>query len=1037
MRFALLRRLPHPAVHEWTIGAAGFVVDIARRHQTLPSWAPLPVAEFAMRREIKPADLHSDLKASSQQLNRRCDVNVWLSRSSLTGFNVNKAQQHTGWVLPMVRQLQLVAEMTSEQSYAYGQGQRIVRTADFAATESVADLLRTVPAETRALVIEGETGIGKTTLWLQALESARSLGFHVLLATGAVAESVLAYSALADLLSGVDAVIFDGLPYSQRVAVDRVLLRSNENSAATDQYAVASAFLSILQALTASAPLLLGIDDIQWLDQSSARVIEFVARRLVPGMGLLATVRIPPVVGSTVRLELPAPEAIQRIRLQPLDLDALHVVLVQRLGRSYARPVLSRIHDVSGGNPLYALELARFIDETHDEVSLPGSLAELVDTRIGEFSDDIHRALLTVACLATPTVDVVARALRVTPRHLLRMLAPPEDDGILTIEGSRIAFSHPLLRHGAYSRATPSQRREIHHRLASLVDHPELHARHLALAATSAETRTVQALDDAAASARMRGAPDAAAELLNLAAQLGDETPERRIRCAASYFDAGDSRRARDVLLDAMAHLPAGPLRAEARWHLALTHLLGDSVGEAVDQLRQATVEAGDNAELVVRCQALLAFALMMSGGGDEAYTVAVTAAAQAESLGRTDLLAAALGVKAVLGFMAGNGFDRDSIIRALELEGDNLDLPLPLRPSLHHGLLLAFTGDLEQADEVLSSMSRRWIEYGCESETAMIAWNSSLVAMWRANFVEVASLAADTIRRAHQLDSDLTLFVGQVIHSGLAAYLGREEEARQAFTDAARTGERCGAHMLAQLPLAYIGFLEVSSGDYESALTTLSPLIDAFEAIGSTEITAAPYLPDAIEALIGTGQLAAAKSMIETVAHNGRRLDRPWMLAIGARGCAMLLAAQGDVESAIAAAQEALAEHARLPMPFETARTQLLLGQLLRRERKKAGAARILSEALMTFEELGTAIWAERARCELARAKVVPSPDPGLTPSEKRVAELVTSGMTNRAVASALLISPKTVDVYLSRIYRKLEIHSRAELGRIVGVGQ
>jgi DNA-binding CsgD family transcriptional regulator len=185
---------------------------------------------------------------------------------------------------------------------------------------------------------------------------------------------------------------------------------------------------------------------------------------------------------------------------------------------------------------------------------------------------------------------------------------------------------------------------------------------------------------------------------------------------------------------------------------------------------------------------------------------------------------------------------------------------------------------------------------------------------------------------------------------------------------------------------------------------------------------------------MISLGRSGEAEPLIEALERNGRRLDRPWMLAVGARGRSMWLAAQGDVEGAARKAQDAMAEHDRLPMPFERARTQLLLGQLQRRQRQKDAATKTFREALQAFDAMGTPLWADRVRAELARVKVAPSHDLALTPSERRVAELAASGMTNRDVAAALFISPKTVEANLARIYRKLGIKSRAELGRVIG---
>jgi DNA-binding NarL/FixJ family response regulator len=226
-----------------------------------------------------------------------------------------------------------------------------------------------------------------------------------------------------------------------------------------------------------------------------------------------------------------------------------------------------------------------------------------------------------------------------------------------------------------------------------------------------------------------------------------------------------------------------------------------------------------------------------------------------------------------------------------------------------------------------------------------------------------------------------------------------------------------------------------VSLGNHEAALTTLQPVLSNLDiAPEGTEIYLAECLPDAVEALVHLGRNAEAEPLVARLEHNGRRLDRPWMLAVGARCRSMLYAAQGDLEAAVASAQEAMVHHARVAMPFETARTQLILGQLERRQRHREAATTALREALETFERLGTPLWVDRARAELARTDVSSARASELTVSEHRVAELAASGLTNRDVASTLFISPKTVEANLVRIYRKLGIHSRAELGRVMG---
>jgi DNA-binding CsgD family transcriptional regulator len=292
-------------------------------------------------------------------------------------------------------------------------------------------------------------------------------------------------------------------------------------------------------------------------------------------------------------------------------------------------------------------------------------------------------------------------------------------------------------------------------------------------------------------------------------------------------------------------------------------------------------------------------------------------------------------------------------------------------------------------------------------------------------------------MERAQQLGGDHMHVIAMTVRAAVAAYTGRDPEAREAAHAAIDLARRCGSPRLADWASISLGFLEVSLGNHAQALTILQPLVSRFDVVPGTEIITVGYIPDAVEAMVALGRHADAEPLIKALETNGRRLDRPWMLAIGARCRSMSLAAQGHVEAAHRMAQQAIAEHERLPMPFERARTQVLLGQLQRRKRQKEAAQATLNDALNAFEQLGTPLWADRARAELARTNVAPSRDLALTPSEQRVAELAASGMTNRDVAAALFITPKTVEANLARVYRKLGIRSRAELGRLIGEGQ
>jgi DNA-binding CsgD family transcriptional regulator len=264
-----------------------------------------------------------------------------------------------------------------------------------------------------------------------------------------------------------------------------------------------------------------------------------------------------------------------------------------------------------------------------------------------------------------------------------------------------------------------------------------------------------------------------------------------------------------------------------------------------------------------------------------------------------------------------------------------------------------------------------------------------------------------------------------------VAAHEGDAERCREAANGALATFERGGTLAVQVWPLVTLGFVEVSGGDYPAALRALEPLIAAAPAMGYGEPTAAPFAPDAAEALIAVGRSDEAQALVTQLLENGRRLDRAWALALGSRCQALLLAARGEVAGALEATAEALHHHERLPVPLELGRTLLVRGQLLRRSHHKAAAVETLEQALSIFEALGNPLWSSRTKVELGRISTVSAQGDVLTPSERRVAELAASGQTNREVSRVLFISPKTVEVNLANVYRKLGIRSRAELGR------
>jgi DNA-binding CsgD family transcriptional regulator/tetratricopeptide (TPR) repeat protein len=905
------------------------------------------------------------------------------------------------------------------------------------------DLLTAAETAPAALILEGDAGIGKTTLWRSAVEQAARRGFRVLSAAVGEAETVLAYTAVGDLLGDIESHVLDALPSLQRLAVDRVLLRAGSDGQVTDQRVVAAAFVSIVEILAAHGPVLIAIDDVQWLDPSSHTVIAFVGRRLRGRVGVLLSERCDPDRGTAASLlQLGRPEDVRRIRLGPLTPGRLHEVVSSRLGRGLSRPTMGRISEISGGNPFYALELARAMAgrPLSPEPALPGSLAELVRLRIGGIEGDLRDVLLAVASVAAPTVELLAQVRQTTTEQIVDALEAVETAGIVGIDGNRVRFTHPLLARGVYNDATPASRRAMHRALAAVETELELKARHLALATASTDDATLAALDSAADSARSRGAPAAAAELLDLAIGLGGDKPWRRVRAAGDHFQAGNTEHARSLLEPLVDELRPGMLRAIALNLLAAIFMYENNFKQANDLLSRAVEDAADVPPVLVTTLMNLSFTQGLgsfaegtpeTGMLEASLNSAHEAMLVADGAGIPALRSQATAIWVHAKFNFGHGADYEALARAVELENTDDDVPIPFNASAVEALIYAYTGDLDRARVKMHALRERCLQRGADRNMMGVSGYSALIEMWSGNYPAAIRFADEAVERARQLGSGHVDIIALSIRSAVHAHAGRDAEARADANEALAATLVCDAPRMAEWPIMSLAFLEVSQGRFAQALDTLAPMLARFAHVPGTEVMSHWYIPNAVEAMIALDRLDEAEPLIAALETNGARLDRTWNIATGARCRAMMQAARGDVESAIESAHHAMAAHERLPMPFERARSRLLLGKLQRRRRLKDAPTRTLSTALAEFETIGAPLWAKQARDELARTKVRPTHTSELTPSEQRVAELAASGMSNKDIAATLFVGTKTVEHNLTRVYAKLGIRSRVELAR------
>jgi DNA-binding CsgD family transcriptional regulator len=876
-----------------------------------------------------------------------------------------------------------------------------------------------------SVFLVGEAGVGKTTLLEAAAKMAVAADARVLWARPTTAERSSSYGALDDLLRPVIGSL-SRLPEPQRRALAGALLLE-EIAIPVEPRLVGLAALSLLRLL--DTPVLLAVDDWQWLDAASGAVLSFVLRRLDPADAtLVATVRSGEADDALATLlrSLPAGQA-REFEVGPLDAPALGRVVHARTGAWLAPPVLERLHEACAGNALMALEIVRA-----PEARPTTDVRRLLGRRIAALSADARAALRYAAALAEPSPEGVEAAMPESAsgaRGLEEALAAE----VLVRDGRRLRFGHPLFAAAVEERTPPSEWRSVHARLAELTADPEQRAHHLAAAADGPDEEVATALERAARQATARGATIAAAELSERAAALTPEEDRtlrtRRLLAAAqAEMTIGDGQRARACLEAVIEREPAGPPRARALHRLAdiVTDGTGPQLAEA------ALAEAHGDDALLADIHLSASVIALMGAGASHALAHAEAAVRHAEAGGETRVLAAALGHLALVRFCSGEGLQREALLRADSLERQVDGRPWDSTAREVLGAQLYVSGELAEGREVLTAERDRARARG--------QFDHEIMAVLLLADVELRAgrwqLAEDHARRNLEMTLGAELWNAEPAArwacAAVDAHLGRVPSAR----DHAETGRRL-ALGVGDLAFAarcehVLGFLALSLGDAKEAARHLRRVRADLARIGNQEPALLAVDPDIVEALLGAGDVNGAREVQAWLEQRGRAQRRAWTIATAMRCRGLIAAAEGRVDDALADLNEALAAHDAVPQPFDRARTLLALGVTQRRARRRAQARTSLKAALAVFEELGATLWVQRARAEIARLGGRPAPDRDeLTETERRVANLAASGRANREIAAELFVSERTVEANLTRAYRKLGVRSRTELAR------
>ncbi|WP_181313188.1 ATP-binding protein [Nocardioides campestrisoli] len=883
-----------------------------------------------------------------------------------------------------------------------------------------------------ALVVRGEAGIGKTALVEQACAAAASSGFRVESAVGVEAETQFAFAGLHQLCGPLLGHL-EALPQPQQAALGVAF--GVRSGSAPDRFLVGLATLNLLAEAAEASPLLCLVDDAQWLDEASAQVMAFVARRVsAERLALLVALR------DTRAGDDHAFAGLPELRLEGLGAADAQTLLDTAVAAPLDHAVRDRIAAEARGNPLALLELPRSARparlaggfELPDALSVPRRVEDSFRRRSASLPAETQLLLLVAAAEPTGDATVLWRAashLGIAPDAA----APAEASGLLEIT-TRVRFRHPLVRSAIYHGATPPDRRRAHAALAAATDpelDPDRRAWHRAQAVLGQDEEVAAELERSADRARARGGLAASAAFLQHAAELTPDPAARASRAleaAHAKHDAGAYDAAHE-LLDTAA---AGPLDAVQRARLEVLRA----------QIAFYLTRGGDVPAMLL--DAAEALAPLDASRARETYLHAIDAAIHAGQLAR--------------------GCGLHEVARAAH-DAPPAGGPPRLVDLLLDGLVLRFTEGFEASAPTLrralamlrerdcpDDEERRWLALACH--VALMLWDDD--ALW-----ELALRAIELAREAGALSilpvalagvASIQVISGELAQAAeltaeeaaitqatgtpplpnprimLAAWRGRQAETSELYAAMVEEATARGEGATVNLADATLAALHNGTGSYAEALAAATLPCDHDDLTNSSLA-----LPEVVEAACRAGEHERAAAATDLLDSRARASGTDSALGLAARSRALIAtgaAAEADYLEAI----ERLT-HCRWKVFL--ARTHLVYGEWLRREGRRQEAREQLRIAHRSLSDMGIEAFADRAARELRATGEHPrkrtvQPAGSLTDQELHIARLVATGATSREVAAQLFLSPRTIEAHLRSIFRKLEITSRRQLREV-----
>jgi len=939
-------------------------------------------------------------------------------------------------------------------------------------TELLASVEATL-ASGGSIVLTGSSGIGKSAIMDVIGARALQRGERVLRMSGVETDRWIPFTGLVELLGQIPEEFVDELPEPQRAAVNEVLLRGRSTESGQQaRLARRLAWHGLLERCAEVSPVLILIDDAQWVDGASADVIAFASRRATSRRVRAVIAERWPDREDDSKPELTededsadndldsrswrialrgrhravalAPAPVTELAVPPLGPADL-AELLDLYGLS-ARAA-SKLHADSGGNPYLALALAGAFADNASAVWRPAPLPQrihaLLQDRVQALPVEVRETLLTAALATRPTVELLARAGRVDADHDIRLAAAA---GLLVTDGSQIRFTPPAVATVVAESVTAAHRSAVHLGLSTVVTDAVERARHRALAATDPDAEVARSIVTAAENARRRGARGLAAELYLLAA---DRTPPEldaeRLEWLVSAAELGAAASRPEIVnraADAVLEADSSPAH-RVRVRIALIDLSSQAIAEMDEMFAAAMADANGDPALMAPLYFRLAWQAVIEGHPMRSEADADKAVSLARSVGDTTTEALALAVKAQVARVLGRGDYLTPLTEALALPQPELDGWLNMTPRFQAVRFAIFDDRLEEARDELFRMLAL-VERGEGEE---------LVSVLR-SLAEVSAIAGrcrdalDFAGRAIRVSQEAGLSPGPVWYIRAVAELAGGSLTRaMAYAErGARASEQEQDSIYVGRSLHAIGQVRLRSGDARGGVEVMRR-VRALEAKqGLAEPTMLRWHSDLATGLVAIGELDEAEETIRSARealHN--RIHNAAVNARLDRAAALLHAERGESDEGTALLANAIKTFEELGQPIEQGHTLLVLSQIERRRRRYAAARAAATEALTILTRIGAKPWTEQAVRTLAwidgnspdLPTVVKEPTGALstlTATESRIATMVREGASNREIATRMFLSVKTVEATLTRIYRKLGVRSRTQLSSRLG---